>query len=67
MSFEKMLFFDNLLENRYLFQILHTSIAIKNSESVVKSGYFENLCDREHAFFFFFFFFAFSFKAVKEE
>ena len=65
MSFEKMLFFDNLLENRYLFQILHTSIAIKNSESVVKSGYFENLCDREHAFFFFFF--AFSFKAVKEE
>ena len=65
-SFAKMLFFDNLLENRYLFQILHTSITIKNSESVVKSGYFENLCDREHAFFFFFFF-AFSFKAVKEE
>ena len=64
-SFAKMLFFDNLLENRYLFQILHTSMTIKNSENVVKSGYFENLCDREHVFFFFFF--AFSFKAVKEE
>ena len=63
-SFAKMLFFDNLLENRYLFQILHTSMTIKNSENVVKSGYFENLCDREHVFFFFF---AFSFKAVKEE
>ena len=34
----KMLFFDDLLENQYLFQILHTSITIKNSESVVKSG-----------------------------
>ena len=53
-SFAKMLFFDNLLENRYLFQILHTSMTIKNSENVVKSGYFENLCDREHVFFFFF-------------
>ena len=47
----------NLLGNQYLFQILYTSITIKNSESVVKSGYFGNLCDEEHAFFFFFFFF----------
>ena len=44
----------NLLGNQYLFQILYTSITIKNSESVVKSGYFGNLCDEEHAFFFFF-------------
>ena len=51
MSFAKMLFFDDLLENQYLFQILHTPITIKNRESVVKSGYFENLCDEEHAFF----------------
>ena len=45
----------NLLGNQYLFQILYTSITIKNSESVVKSGYFGNLCNEEHAFFFFFF------------
>ena len=45
----------DLLGNQYLFQILYTSITIKNSESVVKSGYFGNLCDEEHAFFFFFF------------
>ena len=51
MSFAKMLFFDDLLENRNLYQILHTSITIKNSESVVNSGCFENLCDEEHAFF----------------
>ena len=44
----------DLLENQYLFQILYTSVTIKNSESVVDSGYFENLCDEEHAFFFFF-------------
>ena len=50
-SFVKMLFFDGLLENRYLFQILHTSITIRNSESVVKSGYFANLCDEEHTLF----------------
>ena len=47
----------DLLENQYLFQILYTSVTIKNSESVAESGYFENLCDEEHAFFFFFFFF----------
>ena len=41
--------FYDLLENKYFFQILHTSITIKNSESVVKSGYFENLCNGEHA------------------
>ena len=51
MSFAKTLFFDELLENRYLFQILHTSITTKNSESVVKSGYFENCCDEEHTYF----------------
>ena len=50
-SFAKTLFFDELLENRYLFQILHTSITTKNSESVVKSGYFENCCDEEHTYF----------------
>ena len=43
----------NLLGNQYLFQILYTSITIKNSESVVQSEYFGNLCDEEHAFFFF--------------
>ena len=43
----------DLLGNQYLFQILYTSITIKNSESVVQSGYFGNLCDEEHAFFFF--------------
>ena len=50
-SFAKVLFFDDLLENRYLFQILYTSITIKNGESVVKSECFENLCDEEQAFF----------------
>ena len=37
----KMLFYGDLLENKYLFQIFHSSITIKNSESVKKSGYFE--------------------------
>ena len=50
-SCAKMLFLNDLLENRSLFQILHTSITIKNSESVVKSEYFENLSDEEHTFF----------------
>ena len=51
MSCAKMLFLNDLMENRSLFQILHTSITIKNSESVVKSEYCENLCDEEHTFF----------------
>ena len=39
----KMLFFDDLLKNQYLFQILYTLINIKNCENVVKSGNFEKL------------------------
>ena len=47
----KMLLFDDLLENQYLFQILQTSITIKSSESVVKSGDFQHLYDVKHTFF----------------
>lgn len=50
----KMLFYGDLLENKYLFQIFHSSITIKNSESVKKSGYFEkSLRWRAHIFFFY--------------
>ena len=49
----KMLFYGDLPENKYLFQIFHSSITIKNSESVKKSGYFEkSLRWRAHIFFF---------------
>lgn len=49
----KMLFYGDLLENKYLFQIFHSSITIKNSESVKKSGYFEkSLRWRAQIFFF---------------
>ena len=37
----KMLFFDDLLKNQHLFQILDTPINNKNCENVVKSGNFE--------------------------
>ena len=47
-----MLFFDDLLKNQYLFQILHT-INIKNCENVVKSGNFEKLLRRRAPFFLF--------------
>ena len=48
----KMLFYGDLLENKYIFQIFHSSITIKNSESVKKSRYFEkSLRWRAHIFF----------------
>ena len=32
----------NLLGVQYLFEILHTPLTVKNSESEIKSGCFEN-------------------------
>ena len=34
-------FLANLCGSQYLFEILHTSLTIKNSENLVKSGCFE--------------------------
>ena len=40
-------FFDDLLGRQYLFEILRTSLTVKISEDMVKSRYFEMLCDGE--------------------
>ena len=39
----KNLFVADLLGSQYLFEILQTSLTVKNSENVVKSGCFEKL------------------------
>ena len=48
----KNIFVAGLLGSQYLFEILQTSLAVKNSENVIKSGCFEK-CLRCRAPFFF--------------
>ena len=48
----KNLFVADLLGSQYLFEILQTSLTVKNSENVVKSGCFEKLLRWRAPFFF---------------
>ena len=41
----------DILGSQHLFELLHTSSTVKNSENVVKSGCFGKVCDGEHLFF----------------
>ena len=58
--FFKIIFVADFLKSQYLFEILQTSLTVKNSENMAKSGCFEKRLQwRWRAPFFFFFFFFF--------
>ena len=48
----KNVFVADLLGSQYLFEILQTSLAVKNSENVIKSGCFEKCLQCRAPFFF---------------
>ena len=47
----KMLLFNNASGNQYFFEILRTSLTVKNSKNVVKSECLEKLCEWRTALF----------------